>query len=55
MPLDHRLQDEALRELILAWPCGCAFLLRTREQVACCPDCPQQLLLPLEASEACHA
>jgi hypothetical protein len=47
MRLDHRIIDEQAREWIVAWPCGCAFLLRTREQVAFCPGCPVQLRLPL--------
>lgn len=44
--IDHRITDWLARELIVHYRCGCAFLLRTGEQVAFCPTCPVQLSLP---------
>lgn len=45
--IDHRITDWLACEWIRRYQCGCAFLLRTGEQVAFCPTCPVQLRLPL--------
>ena len=48
--LDHRIIDEWSREWIVMRHCGCAFILRTGEQVSFCGHHPPmfQLKLPYE-------
>lgn len=48
MRFEHRMMWEEAREWIRSFSCGCAFILRTGEQVSFCPTCPRQQSLPLE-------
>lgn len=44
--LDFKIIDARMKEFIIQYPCGCAKLLRTGEQIVFCFTCPIQLKLP---------